>query len=499
MTFHGFDPARLTTFAGDLDTLAGRAGGLHGQLSAVLNSAQANLPPGQRASNHADLQQLVTVSGSATTTNPLAPSLPGPVGATTMLPGLLTGELGTMQAEIKRRVAQLNGVVAFQAAGYPVDDASVFLDEAAPDGAKVDTALQTLLNLQRTDFGDDGDNDELTHVGTVLTGLTAAELDAVISRADPATLARYSELLDDHRSAPWLGFQDNGVPAEDRDAVLDTLLSRIGPENFAKFTAAFPSVQPIYTNTMAYKDGENPQNKADGRGVHYENPALPLFNGPVSVGQIHQVGIGDCWYFAALDSLAQRNPQFLQQGIKQNPNGTVSVRIWDKSGNYHWVTVTPDLLVNGDHSTVSATGDNCTWPAYYEKAFAVAYGGKDGYGGIEGGFSDKAAPYVSGSSGHDIKSGGVFGLGKHDNMDIANMKRLYDSGKGVTVGTLDVDDHAPGAPDGFVGGHAYSVSGFTDDGKVILSNPWDPAHLKVTVSQAQLNMYFEDPEWFDIP
>jgi hypothetical protein len=353
--------------------------------------------------------------------------------------------------------------------------------------------------LQHTDFGVNGDTDDLKKVGTTLAGLTSAELDAVFSKATPADLAHYNKLMNDHGDSGWNPFDSNGLSPEERDKTLGTLLSRIGPENFDKFVKAFPSVQPIFTNTDAYKRGENPQNKADGRGVHYEIPATPLFDGPVTLGQVHQVGLGDCWYFATLVSLAQRDPTFLQNGIKQNPNGTVSVRIWDKEGDFRWVTVTPDILMNGDGSTVSATGVTCTWPAYYEKAFAAVYGGQDGYGGIEGDIADHAVPYVSGSTAHDIKSGGFLGIGKHDNLDIPNLKELYESGKGVTIATRDVDDGTPGLPQGFVGDHVFSVSGFTPDGKIVLSNPWDPGHLKVTGDQKQLNTYFEQPEWFTIP
>ncbi|NUS16446.1 MAG: peptidase C2 calpain [Streptomyces sp.] len=500
MTFHGFDVDRLTTFAGSLDTLAGHATGLHQQLSTVLNTVQANLPPGQHASNHADLQQLVGASSGSGDTG-FWGALPGIIGRSTMMPGRLTGELGSMQGEIKRRITQLKGVVAFEGAGYPVDDASVFLDEGAPDGAKVDNALKALQGLQNADFGANGDSDDLAKVDDLLSGLNSAELDAVVSKADPATLAHYNELLNDHDDSLWNPLDHNGVSTTTRDALLQSLLSRLGPENFAKFTTAFPSVQPIYTNTMAYKDGQNPQNQVNGVGLHWGTPTDPLFNGPVSVNDIHQRGIGDCWYFASLDALAQRNPQFIQDGIKQNPNGTVSVRIWDKNGDFHWVTVTPDILMDGNGNPVSATGNGDTWPAYYEKAFALAYGGKDGYGGIEGDWPSNAMPYISGHSGHDVETGGFLGMGKHDDMDIGDLKKLYDSGKGITVSAPDGDEKnlPKDAPQGYVTNHAYSVSGFTDDGKIVLSNPWDPGNLKLTVTQEQFKKYFTNPQEFDIP
>ncbi|MFI0942567.1 C2 family cysteine protease [Streptomyces sp. NPDC021020] len=498
--FHGFDPDQLTTFAGTLDTLAGHAAGLHQQLTTLLNGAQQNLPPGQKASNDPALQQLVTVFPGV-----LWPPLPNqtaaPSGPNAPLPAKLTSELGTMQGEIKRRIAQLKGVQVFEAAGYPVDAASVFLDEKAPDGKKVDAALKALQALQHTDFGVNGDTDDLDKLAATLTGLTSAELDAVITKASPADLAHYNELMNDHGDSGWNPFDSNGVDADVRDATLDTLLSRLGPENFDKFLAAFPGLQPDFTGTGAYKDGENTQNGVNASGLHWGVPTDPLIADGVSVDDIHQRGLGDCWYFSSLCSVAQRDPKFLQDGIKQNPNGTVSVRVWDQRGNFRWVTVTPDLLVDGDGYPVSATGSGDTWPGYYEKAFAIAFGGDKGYGGIENNNPGKSVPYLTGHSGSDIKTGGFLGIGKHEDKSIADLKKIFDSGKAITVLTPDGDEDNPPAdlPDGYHTDHAYYVRRFTSDGKIVLGNPWGSPSPEVVVSQEQFDKYFVDPQEFEIP
>lgn len=205
MSFRGFDADRLTALANDLDTLAGNAGKLHSELAALLTSAQQNLPPGQSASRDPDLQALV---------GDLVP-VPSFFGGRRRPPGSLTGELGDIQASMKRRIRQLEGVRDLARKGYPVADGSVFLDEKAPDAQKIDEALRNLQALRGKDFGANGNRDDLEKIAGELDGLTAAEIDALMSKASPKDLAFYNELLTDTGDSGWNPFDKNGLP-EDR-------------------------------------------------------------------------------------------------------------------------------------------------------------------------------------------------------------------------------------------------------------------------------------------
>lgn len=492
MSYRGFDPDRLTGLAGDLDTLASHAGGLQTRLAGLLTTVQQNLPPGQRASNNPDLQDLVG--------RPVSIPLFGSPG----MPGRLTGELGDMQASMRRRIAQLNALRTFQQAGYPVDDSMLFLDESAPDGKKVDDALNALKGLDGKDFGVNGDQDDLIEVANRLGGLNSAELDALFTKASPADLALYNKLITDTGDSGWNPFDSNGLPADVRRDTLSSMLGRIGPENLAKFTDAFPGVNPSFTDTQAYKNGGNPQNGQNNSGITWRAPTDPLFNGDVSADDINQRQFGDCWYVASLAAVAMKDPEFIKGGIKQNPNGTVSVRIWDKDGNQRWVTMTADLPTDTNGTPISTYGNGDTWPAYYEKAFALTYGGDQSYGGIEGDDPKKADPFLTGKTGHDVKSGGFLGIGKHDDMDIGDLKKTFESGQAITVSTPDDDDLQKNTPpewtNRYCTNHAYYVRGFTSDGKIVLGNPWGVSgYPPITVTQDQFNKYFEGPEAFDVP
>ncbi|NEB07298.1 peptidase C2 calpain [Streptomyces coelicoflavus] len=498
MAFRGFDAAKLRALAGDLDSLAGHSGKLHTQLATLLTTAQQNLPPGQSASRDPDLQGLV---------GGLIP-IPSFFGGRRRLPGSLQDELGDMQASMKRRIRQMEGLKELEKLGYPVSDGSVFLDEKPPDAKRIDAALRELQALDGKDFGANGNRDDLEKISGQLDGLTAAELDAFMTKASPKDLAFYNELITDTGDSGWSPFDHNGLAEAARRDTLSLMLSKISPENVGKFQTAFPGMQPTFTNTGAYESGGNNQNGQTNNGIHWAPPSDPLFQDGVSADDVSQNQFGDCWYVASLAGLAQKDPKFIQEGIKENPNGTVSVRVWDKEGNHHWVTMTSDLPTDQNGNPISTYGNGETWPAYYEKAFAMTYSedgdGERGYGGIEGDDPKKAAPYLTGQEGEDMETGGFLGIGKDDDKDIDSLRNAFESGKVVTLSTPDDEgldkDHPAEWGSTYHSNHAYYVRGFTDDGKVILGNPWGvQGYPPITVSQDQLDKYFQGPEAFDVP
>lgn len=498
MAFRGFDAGKLRGLASDLDTLAGQSGRLHTQLASVLTSAQQNLPSGQNASRDPELQDLV---------GDVIP-MPGIFGGRRHLPGSLGGELGDMQASMKRRIKQLEGAQELADRGYPVSDSSVFLDEKPADAQKVDDALRHLQELQGKDFGTNGNRDDLEKVSGELDGLTAAELDALVSKASPKDLAFYNQLLGDTDDSLWNPFDENGLPEDKRRATLGGMLSKISPENFGKFQTAFPGTQPDVTDTDAWEHGGNSQNGQSNNGIHWATPSDPLIVDGVSADDVNQRQFGDCWYVASLAGLAQKDPKFIEEGIKQNPNGTVSVRVWDKDGNYQWVTMTADLPTDSNGAPITTYGNGESWPAYYEKAFAIAYkddgDGERGYGGIEGDDPKKSAPYLTGKEGDDLTAGGFLGIGEHEDKSLEGLKKAFDSGKVVTVSTPDDQkldkDHPKEWGNTYCTNHAYYVRGFTADGKVVLGNPWGVSgYPPITVSQEQFNKYFGGAEAFDAP
>lgn len=232
------------------------------------------------------------------------------------------------------------------------------------------------------------------------------------------------------------------------------------------------------------------QNRTQPPGsITWGQPNLPLFKDGVNVSDVSQGAVGDCWFIATIGSVAQRDPEFIRSGIKENPNGTISVRLFDKKGKEHWVTVTPDLPLDENGNPRGAKGNGELWPAYYEKAFAQFYNddndGKQGsYEAIAGDFPEKGAKFLTGK---DADS---------DDADFDDLKDAFNGGQQVIVSTpskAKVPDHLKAA---YVTGHAFFVEKVDGD-KITLRNPWSDSHPRLVVTKEEYEKYFDGQTTFN--
>lgn len=126
----------------------------------------------------------------------------------------------------------------------------------------------------------------------------------------------------------------------------------------------------------------------------------PPFDGPPSMEDINQGGVGDCWFLAAMGAELKHNPNFVQQHLRNNGNGTYTVTLY-QDGKPVQVTVDGSVptdnngngmpFVHGDPNW--GTGGP-TWPAIYEKAFAQLHGS---YKGIDsGGYGSEEMSLLTG-------------------------------------------------------------------------------------------------------
>jgi calpain family cysteine protease len=494
MSYVGFDLVRVRALAKDLRKVSGTSMKLHGDVKKVLEDAELHL------------------AGKPVTTSDrlAAVKLGGIFGITFAPPGSLAGPLDDMAGSIERRATHLEKCSELMDnCQGTVDPSLAFSDEPPPDPKKVSDALKALDEMQNKDTGINGNRDDLRDVAGQLKGLTSAELDMFLNAAPPEQLAGLKSQMENTKGGgfPWYG--ENGLPIGERLDFASSLLAKAAPPNQVKLQTAFPWLQPGFETTDAYLDNYNSQTGKTTNGMHYGLPSDPLFTSKPLGEDISQGQFADCWYIASVTATAQRDPDFIRSGIKENPNGTISVRVWDGDGNQRWVTMNRELPLDDKGQPVGAHGDGSTWAAYYEKAFAIAYEGDDGgtpdthpgdpkydqaeqgtYGATEWDMTSKAPPFVTGKNSEGIDT----------NYD--SVKKAFDDGHPIIVASNSNKDAVPSnwtdpQKNAYVTRHVYFVKE-VKDGKVVLGNPWGPSSPTVTVTQDEFEHMFADAQSLQI-
>jgi hypothetical protein len=219
-----------------------------------------------------------------------------------------------------------------------------------------------------------------------------------------------------------------------------------------------------------------------------------------SLSDIHQGQYGDCYFLAALGSLAQQDPQAIKNMIHDNGDGTYTVTLYQnqKDGgiegffggtSYQPVKVTVnamDIPYGAADETGSPDGQaidpnnnkQVLWMSVVEAAYAkindtqvkgVDQGLQSGYNVIGQG-GNPAGPFMAltDHSADNFTPNSSSGL-----TELNQLQSDFKSGEMIDVLTPDYQNGD--SPYNLVGGHAYTVTGFYQDNGVeyvTLNNPW---------------------------
>ncbi len=207
----------------------------------------------------------------------------------------------------------------------------------------------------------------------------------------------------------------------------------------------------------------------------YQSFAGSLFvNGPAH-DDSDQGYLGDCYFIAAMDAIADSCPAAVQNMFIDNGDYTWTVRFY-ANGVADYVTVDRCLPTYGGSAIYASVGGTYTsggnelWMALAEKAYAqwneTGGAGRDGrntYGSIEGGWMQTVSQQVLGRA-----SQTYWWLYDSDKQYLVAALNAH---KAVTYGTKS----NPG--NGMVGPHAYMVTGYNaSTDKFQLYNPWGTTH-----------------------
>lgn len=194
----------------------------------------------------------------------------------------------------------------------------------------------------------------------------------------------------------------------------------------------------------------------------------------ITADDVTQGSIGDCYLAAAMSSVAAANPELVNKAIKDNGDGTYTVRFYEGVGDGGRpkavkVTVDDDLPTAGGGTAkyAKARDKNELWPTVLEKAYAKWKGGyeKIGNGG-------SASDVFAALSGKEPDWGTV----KEYQPDalFSQIKDATSEHKPVAAGTFG-DEQFSYTNTGLYGNHFYTVLGTSEENGtkyVQLRNPW---------------------------
>ncbi len=214
------------------------------------------------------------------------------------------------------------------------------------------------------------------------------------------------------------------------------------------------------------QDLANPSNISPS---HLENVKEPLFVNDVSPLDVQQGQAGDCYFLAALASLAASDPQMIKDMIHPNLDGSYTVDFHDGAGALVSTIVKPDLMVRDDtgHPTFASFNvddQHESWVAIIEKGYAQVMGG---YAII--GSGGDAIIGLQALTGHRYTEYAfTVRQGVDSNYLLDRIKQSLDNNLPMIAATSGL------TPDlNIVQNHAYAIVGYDPTTqKIRLQNPW---------------------------
>ncbi|MGA7206746.1 MAG: WXG100 family type VII secretion target [Specibacter sp.] len=369
------------------------------------------------------------------------------------------------------------------------DRASAVLT-SAPSGSQINLAdLHSKLRDASTNSGLEdfflGNEHDVSQLRDVLAKLTPNELAQFLASLSDDELAALAKTAGEDGKGL---FNWSGIDPLERQDLLSTLLRNASPEEAARILANVSWATP--DDAVVTGDAANPDVEIKTEAAGHRTPAGGVMGENPSWRDIHQGSYGDCGSMATLAAMSYHDPSFINDHIKDNNNGTVSVKLYGSSGSERWVTVSKDLPVNdeggylGGRGSTDGAGINnpqaANWPSYYEKALAQGYtnDGKPAgsYHGIEGQWPSNLSPTEGG--------GQASVLGNPD----STWQAIAD-GKPVVISTDAPARGDDGRPENLPGPHAFFAKGLDDDGNIVLGNPWGPPQPDAIMSKEQYEKY----------
>lgn len=236
-----------------------------------------------------------------------------------------------------------------------------------------------------------------------------------------------------------------------------------------------------------------PDLPVDGDGLvsaeYRDTSTRPVFpaDGAIDFDSPVQGALGDCYVIASLSALAGTHPNIITDAIEGQGQSSLLVR------GRSVANTLPVDKGNGEQIFATSDGHSTTWAGHLEKAYAQEQGGYPAIG--NGGWPRDVLRWLTGKPGSTIDPAWI------SDSELAG--RLRGASENPTVAYTyrpksgsAIDLEMAGA--GVIPGHAYSVRGLDDQGRVLLHNPWgfgSPPALTL----GQFRRFYSGVDWVDLP
>ena len=217
----------------------------------------------------------------------------------------------------------------------------------------------------------------------------------------------------------------------------------------------------------------------------------------ISPGDIQQGSLGDCYFLAALASVAQQHPEVIWDAIKDNGDGTYTVTFY-QDGKPVEITVDNEFPVredsNGNPTTQSAyanTGGTPQelWPMIMEKAYAQLDG--NSYSRIVGGWPGEAVELLTGRPAQQLDLSAS--TPEEATNRLQELQNYLNDGHYLTAATRqgNLFEDTTLWPENVRPLHAYTVERVdVEHGLIYLRNPWGSGYTPSAMTLEEFNKYY---------
>lgn len=183
------------------------------------------------------------------------------------------------------------------------------------------------------------------------------------------------------------------------------VVPEMSDEQKSKMITAKKDINIVSEKSIKYMIELTDSDEVVGADMGYEDQFdTPLFSHEPTQDDIIQGKLGDCYFVASLSSVAANNPQMIRDMMKDNGDGTVTVRLYDEKENGKlepiYINVEKSVPVirlrkaDGSQSVEDINAKGTLWVQMLEKAFAASNihdNGKKKFSETERSYSDIVA------------------------------------------------------------------------------------------------------------